>query len=175
MKRKAKRGLQVNNIRNKKLLALFKFSIILFSSLSFMFWIYYKHDFYNFQIYEALILSYIFNLERLGNTLQMHDQGLYISITKECIGFKTFAFLFALILATPNVSIKRKIVLLAISPFLALFINICRISLALILVMMTNAQFYRIYDHILLAILNSFIVIMIWYITTLRHVKPIKD
>jgi len=173
MRKRIMEELQVSNSINKRLLLL-KFSVILFVSLFFMFYVYQKYNFYDLQVYEAETISALFNLNRIGNTLEIENLGLYVEITKECIGFKTFAFLFALILSTPRVSIKRKMILLVLTPFIALLINIFRISLALILVMLTDAQFYKIYDNILLAFLNSFIVILIWYFTTLRYVKPLK-
>ncbi len=157
---------------NSRLFELFRFSVFLFVFLSVIFIIYDLLDLSAIQRIEANIISWVFDAHVYNMMISLPT--LNVSITKECSGFKTFAFLISLILSTPYITLRRKMVLSLLSPLIAFVLNILRISLSIWLSIHTKADLYYYYDTYLLGILNSIIILVVWYFTALIYVEKFE-
>ncbi len=170
--RKEKKALwQVNK---RFYFALLYFFIVFISSVFVLSFLYDKYDLLYLRIITAEIVSFLLNEKNIGSIIEISRAGFYIDIIKECVGFKTFIFFFSLILATPFVSWKRKVLFLILSPIMSFIINILRILFSILFTYFTKPDFYTIYDSFIFSVFTTSAILVIWYFSLAKHISGYK-
>ncbi len=151
--------------------ALLYFFIVFMFSVLVLSFLYNKYDLLYFRIVTAEIISFLIDEKNVGSIIEISKAGFYIDIVKECVGFKTFIFFFSLILATPFVSWKRKVLLLILSPVVSFVVNLLRILFSILLAYLTKPDFYAIYDSFIFSVITTSTILIIWYFSLARYIS----
>lgn len=119
--------------------------------------------------------KFLYNIDLLRIEKEMKDNMIIIRefiflIDQQCLGIKSILGVFAIIFATPTKFFKRKIKYFLIVLPIVFFLNIIRIYSTIYLFYFLNLDPHLIHD-ILWGILNSFLIVIIWY----NFYKKVKD